>query len=93
MGERRWQTNLENGVVTVAVPHPMTSTDVADLKEWFALMIRVLERTNLGTGPESAPGLGQCTTPSPAREQSDGTKMPNALGVTTIEPSKHTEGI
>jgi hypothetical protein len=45
MGERRWQTNLENGVVTVAIPHPLTRTDVADLKDWFALMIRILERT------------------------------------------------
>ncbi len=71
MGERQLKTNLETGVVTLAIPYPMTATDVSDLKDWFGLLIRSLERTHLGTGSESAPGLGQCSTPSPARELSD----------------------
>lgn len=68
MGERQLKTNLESGVVTIAIPYPMSATDIGDLKDWLALLVRTLERTKLGTGSESATGLAQCTATSPARQ-------------------------
>ena len=62
----------------------IVTRDITNLKrEARKALAEIIHQTideQLGTGSESAPGLAQCDTPSPAREQSDGqnsTSEPN----------------
>lgn len=62
---------LRGGTVLLSIPADLDAADTADLRDWLTVVLRRLERKHPGTGSESASGLGQCNTSSPARELSD----------------------
>ncbi|WGR74356.1 MULTISPECIES: hypothetical protein [unclassified Bradyrhizobium] len=57
----------------------LTNKQRKAIRDMVNLWFEDEETEQLGTGSESAPGLAQCDTPSPAREQSDGPSVSNGV--------------